>query len=80
MTRKMPGTQDESRSEGTVDLVVEHERIAKRAYALYEARGRADGHALDDWLQAAEEDAASREHGTHYGASASLAERVRQHG
>ena len=36
---------------------VEHERgfmndVRLRAYSLYEARGREDGHALDDWLQA----------------------------
>lgn len=28
------------------------ERIRVRAYQLYEQRGRRDGHALDDWLQA----------------------------
>jgi len=28
------------------------ERIRLRAYELYEARGREDGRALDDWLQA----------------------------
>ncbi len=28
------------------------EQIRLRAYALYEARGREDGHELDDWLQA----------------------------
>ena len=28
------------------------ERIRLRAYELYEQRGRAEGHALDDWLQA----------------------------
>jgi DUF2934 family protein len=28
------------------------ERIRLRAYEIYEQRGRADGHALDDWLQA----------------------------
>ncbi len=26
--------------------------IRQRAYELYEARGREDGHELDDWLQA----------------------------
>jgi len=31
--------------------LVEHE-IRLRAYDLYEQRGRADGHALEDWLQA----------------------------
>lgn len=28
------------------------ERIRVRAYQLYEQRGKRDGHALDDWLQA----------------------------
>jgi DUF2934 family protein len=28
------------------------EQIRRRAYELYERRGRGDGHALDDWLQA----------------------------
>jgi hypothetical protein len=28
------------------------EKIRLRAYELYEQRGRIDGHALDDWLQA----------------------------
>ena len=28
------------------------EEIRRRAYELYEARGREDGHVLDDWLQA----------------------------
>jgi len=26
------------------------EQIAQRAYELYEARGREDGHDLEDWL------------------------------
>ncbi len=28
------------------------EQIRLRAYALYEGRGREDGHDLDDWLRA----------------------------
>ncbi|MGE5204053.1 MAG: DUF2934 domain-containing protein [Chlamydiota bacterium] len=28
------------------------ERIRRRAYELYEQRGRLDGHDVDDWLQA----------------------------
>ncbi len=28
------------------------ERIRRRAFELYERRGRVDGFALDDWLQA----------------------------
>ena len=30
-------------------------RIAQRAFQLYEARGRGDGHDVEDWLQAEEE-------------------------
>jgi hypothetical protein len=28
------------------------EQIRRRAYDLYEARGRGDGHDLEDWLEA----------------------------
>lgn len=31
------------------------DRIARRAYEIYDARGRADGRDLDDWLQAERE-------------------------
>jgi hypothetical protein len=31
------------------------ERIRRRAYELYVARGREDGHDLDDWLRAESE-------------------------
>jgi hypothetical protein len=31
------------------------EHIRHRAYQLYEARGREDGHELDDWLRAENE-------------------------
>ncbi len=30
----------------------QEEQIRHRAYELYEARGRQDGHELDDWLEA----------------------------
>ena len=30
------------------------ERIAKKAYELYERRGRGDGYALEDWFEAEE--------------------------
>jgi hypothetical protein len=33
---------------------LEHQ-ISLRAYELYEARGREDGHTLEDWLRAEEE-------------------------
>ncbi len=29
-----------------------HERVARRAYELYEKRGRREGRALEDWLNA----------------------------
>jgi DUF2934 family protein len=29
-----------------------HEQVRLRAYELYEARGREDGHEVGDWLQA----------------------------
>jgi len=38
----------------TQQLELEHQ-IRLRAYELYEARGRKDGHELDDWLRAKEE-------------------------
>jgi hypothetical protein len=31
------------------------DEIRRRAYELYEQRGRADGYELDDWVQAEEE-------------------------
>lgn len=37
------------------------EQIRFRAYELYEARGRGDGHDLEDWLQAEAESAGSTE-------------------
>jgi hypothetical protein len=36
------------------ELELEHQ-IRLRAYELYEARGREDGHDLEDWLPAKEE-------------------------
>jgi DUF2934 family protein len=35
-----------------VQNLARDERIRRRAYDLYERRGRAEGHDLDDWLQA----------------------------
>jgi len=31
------------------------ERVRRRAYELYEERGRTDGHDMDDWLRAESE-------------------------
>jgi hypothetical protein len=39
------------------------ERIRQRAYELYEQRGRVDGFALDDWLQAETEILGARKPG-----------------
>jgi hypothetical protein len=36
-------------------LILIKQQIRQRAYELYEQRGRADGHDLDDWLQAERE-------------------------
>jgi DUF2934 family protein len=37
------------------DVPSMHERIAVRAYELYEARGRVDGHDVQDWSEAERE-------------------------
>jgi hypothetical protein len=34
---------------------LDHDRIARRAYELYELRGRENGHELEDWLRAERE-------------------------
>jgi len=40
----------------TVESAVElQDQVRRRAYELYEQRGREDGHNLDDWLQAESE-------------------------
>lgn len=43
--------QDKARDEGHTQAELAAE-LRRRAYKLYEERGRADGHALEDWLQA----------------------------
>jgi Protein of unknown function (DUF2934) len=47
--------EPESSVQNTGSATIRYEDIERRAYALYEARGREDGHALDDWLQAERE-------------------------
>jgi hypothetical protein len=44
-------------SRGIVDQVSPEleEQIRRRAYELYEERGRTDGHDMDDWLRAKSE-------------------------
>jgi Protein of unknown function (DUF2934) len=48
---KKPSTLELKSDEPTVLIPIERQ-IRQRAYELYERRGRADGHELDDWLQA----------------------------
>ena len=50
----------EHRDAGTLARQIAEEYIARRAYEIYESRGRADGHADDDWFLAASEYAARR--------------------
>jgi hypothetical protein len=46
-------TTKRSARAGTIpDPTQLEKQIRLRAYALYESRGREDGHDLDDWLQA----------------------------
>jgi hypothetical protein len=47
---KNPSTLAPKSDEPTVLIPIE-QQIQKRAYELYEQRGRTDGHELDDWLQ-----------------------------
>jgi hypothetical protein len=50
MTAK--STAQEPRSRKPSSSMDTTERIRQRAYELYEQRGRVDGFALDNWLQA----------------------------
>ncbi len=54
-SRRKPGTSPESAPSPTRSILsgeVLHEEIAKKAYKLFENRGRIHGHDLDDWLEA----------------------------
>ena len=42
-------------------VTTREENVRARAYELYEVRGRIDGHAKEDWLQAEYEIAGSNE-------------------
>jgi hypothetical protein len=48
---KKPSTLAPKSDEPTVLIPIE-QQIQKRAYELYEQRGRTDGHELEDWLRA----------------------------
>ena len=60
--------QDVTKKPPTTARSVRQERrqIRLRAYELYEARGREDGHELEDWLRAEEEITQKAEEGTHH--------------
>lgn len=42
-------------------ITTHEEKVRARAYEIYEVRGRMDGHAEEDWLQAESEVAGSNE-------------------
>jgi hypothetical protein len=66
---------------GVLEYRIDRERIARRAYQIYESRHRADGHADEDWLQATLEYAAGRASEAtvpeRYGLSSSFGDRIR---
>ena len=54
MKPQMPTLSKETRAtESPVDDI--REQVNRRAFELYEQRGRQDGHDLEDWLQAESE-------------------------
>ena len=58
---------DQNQSQPSINVEI----IQRRAYEIYESRGRRDGAALDDWLQAEHEllDAVQRQPSTAEGRS-----------
>jgi len=66
-------------NDGVLERQIDEERIARRAYEIYESRHCADGHADDDWFQASAEYARRTiEPVERSGASSSFGERVRK--
>ena len=51
-TSRTPTTPNEKLLEHPLD---HQEQVRRRAYELYEQRGKDDGHDLEDWLQAESE-------------------------
>jgi hypothetical protein len=51
-TSTIPTTPNETQLEQPFDP---QEQVRRRAYALYEQRGKEEGHDLEDWLQAESE-------------------------
>jgi hypothetical protein len=52
--REAVATADDREGKRTAPAVAEAD-VARRAYDLYLARGREDGHDVEDWLQAERE-------------------------
>lgn len=50
MAKRVSGPASPNPEESSFELT--EESIHTRAYQIYEARGREDGHAIDDWLLA----------------------------
>jgi outer membrane protein TolC len=46
------GEQTGQTAQATREAAADHDRVARRAYELYEQRGRQGGRALEDWLNA----------------------------
>ena len=44
-----------TKTQAPISTVDVQEQVRRRAFELYELRGREDGHDLDDWLQAESE-------------------------
>lgn len=73
----------EHRDAGALAHQIAEQEIARRAYEIYEARGRVEGQADNDWFRAAAEYAARRvvrRQGAvrRYGPSSSFGDRVRE--
>jgi hypothetical protein len=49
---RMPAPRDPQQNQSAGRL---QEQVCRRAYELYEVRGREDGHDVEDWLQAESE-------------------------
>jgi hypothetical protein len=62
MTAKSKSRKPRSRKPDPLSDIREH--IRRRAYELYEQRGRVDGLALDDWLQAESEICGTKKSGS----------------
>jgi hypothetical protein len=61
MSKQMPSNQRNNkpaptkRAEASSRRTPSHEEIARRAYHLFLARGRKDGHDREDWIRAEQE-------------------------